>query len=106
MSKANKFLRFFQKRLDGLNINTNKNPDLGEQVLMYSPTQTYSNFRNQYTILNLEKLEDKKELVKIQAYLDFNKSTINFVNVKKLNPKLFSVYKTIFSNQNNKLFEK
>ena len=103
----NKFFRFFQKRLPGTISPINPNSNLGEQILMYSPTQTYSNFRNQYTILNLEKLEDKKELVKMQAYLNFNKSTINFVNVKKLNVRLFTVYRSMFgSNSTNKLFER
>lgn len=101
----NKFLRFFQKKQLGLT--SNPNTSLGEQIFMYSPTQTYSNFRNQYTILNLEKLEDKKELVKMKAYLNFNKSTINFVNVKKLNLKLFPVYRSMFGpNSSNNLFEK
>jgi hypothetical protein len=101
----NKFFRFFQKKLP--EINKLGDPSLGEQVLMYSPNIPYSNFRNQYTILNLDKLENKKELVKMQAYLDFNNTTINFVNVKKLNLKLLPVYRTIFSkSSNNKLFEK
>ncbi len=100
----NKFLRFFQKKVPGV---TSGDLSLGEQIFMYSSDITYSNFRNQYTILNLEKLEDKKELVKMQAYLDFNKTTINFVNVKKLNLKLFPIYRSMFGiNPNNKLFER
>jgi len=103
----NKFLRFFQKKLPGITSTSLINPNLGEQVLMYSHNIPYSNFRNKYTILNLEKLEDKTELVKIQAYLDFNKYTINFVNVKTLNLKLFPVYRSMFpKDSNNKLFEK
>ncbi len=102
----NKFFRFFQKK-NLYETNISVNSSLGEQIFMYSPNVSYSNFRNQYTILNLEKLEDKKELVRMQAYLEFNKSTINFVNVKKLNLKLFPIYKSMFPNgSSNKLFEK
>lgn len=104
--RYNKFLKFFQKKLE-FSASPSPNSSLGEQVLMYSPGIPYSNFRNQYTILNLEKLEDKNELVKMQAYLDFNKSTINFVNVKKLNLKLGPVYRSMFGpGSNSKLFEK
>ena len=80
---------------------------LGEQIYKYSGKEscvlTYSNFRNQYTILNLPELETKSDIIKIQAYLDFNKDKINFVNVATLNPKLQSTYSKIFSNPSNKL---
>lgn len=80
---------------------------LGELVYKYSGKEcsniTYSNFRNQYTILNLPELSNKSDIIKIQAYLDFNKDKINFVNVDKLNPKLQPIYSRIFSSPNNKL---
>jgi len=102
----NKFYKYFVSN----KIYSNGIETLGESIYKYSSKidcrTTYSNFRNQYTILNLSELECPKEIIKIQAYLDFNKDKINFVNVKKLNPKLSKVYSKLFSNTSNKLFEK
>jgi len=80
---------------------------LGELVYKYSSkencTITYSNFRNQYTILNLPELIYPKDIIKIKAYLDFNKDKINFVNVTKLDSKLYLIYSRLFSSASNKL---
>ena len=102
----NKFYKYFLSN----SVYTKGIESLGENIYKYSNklecNLMYSNFRNQYTILNLQELSKPKDIIKIQAYLDFNKDKINFVNVKKLNPKLSKVYSRIFSNSSNKLFEK
>jgi hypothetical protein len=75
--------------------------ELGETIYKYSNKKnnliTYSKFRDQYTILNLDKLDTHKELAQIQAYLHVNNNLINFVNVKNLNMNLQSTYKKIFN---------
>ena len=103
-----KFYNFFSSnsiKNNGIFYLDKKN--LGELVYKYSSKETcnitYSNFRNQYTILNLPELIYPKDIIKIKAYLDFNKDTINFVNVTKLDPKLQPIYSRIFSNSSNKL---
>jgi hypothetical protein len=74
---------------------------LGETIHKYSNDKnnliTYSKFRDQYTILNLIKLETRKEIAQIQAYLHVNNNLINFVNVRNLNINLQSTYEQIFN---------
>jgi len=76
---------------------------LGETIYKYSNDKnnliTYSKFRDQYTILNLNKLDTRKEIVQIQAYLHVNNNLINFVNVRNLNMNLQSTYEQIFNKQ-------
>ena len=102
----NKFYKFFVLN----SVYTKGLKTLDESIYKYSSNiecnTTYSVFRNQYTILNLPKLECPEEIIKIQAYLNFNKDKINFVNVGNLNPKLSKVYSKLFSNTSNKLFKK
>jgi hypothetical protein len=79
--------------------------ELGENIYKYSNKKnnliTYSKFRDQYTILNLDKLDTHKELAQIQAYLHVHNNLINFVNVKNLNMNLQSTYNKIFNKETN-----
>jgi hypothetical protein len=103
MGSYTKFYKYFASNpvlAPGLNT-------LGESIYKYSGKEscnlTYSNFRNQYTIINLPNLTTKSDIIKMQAYLDFNKEKINFVNVENLNPKLGKIYSRLFANPSNKL---
>ncbi len=100
-----KFYRYFQNN----KVYRVGDISLGERIYKYSDKQDcnllYSNFRNQYTILNLPTLSTQKEFIKLNAYLDYNNNTTNIVKVKELYPKYLKVYNKLFFKPNNYLFK-